>query len=108
MHYAALYNNVKVAKILIKNGAIVNARQESSYTPLHYAALKGHTEMATLLVENGADKALTSNDNKLASTLAKDNGFNKLSIYLLDSNSTKKAALTASNTGNLHKKKSIP
>lgn len=42
-------------KLLLKNGADVNARDEQDMTALMWASERGHTEMVNLLLENGAD-----------------------------------------------------
>lgn len=41
-------------KLLLKNGADVNARDEQDMTALMWASEMGHTEMVKLLLENGA------------------------------------------------------
>ena len=42
-------------KLLIQNGADVNAVTEWKETALHKAAWNGHVDVAILLLENGAD-----------------------------------------------------
>lgn len=66
-HAAAGYNHVSVARVLIENGAKVNAKTKfagtSNYTwsphfgetPLHLAVLLGGADMVNLLLEAGAD-----------------------------------------------------
>jgi hypothetical protein len=44
-----------VRKLLEEDGALVNARDYDSRTPLHVAALHGWQEVAECLVANGAD-----------------------------------------------------
>ena len=44
-----------IAKVLIQNGAEVNAVNEDKRTPLHWAALNGHVDVAKVLIQNGAD-----------------------------------------------------
>ena len=41
-------------KLLLKNGADVNTRDEQDMTALMWASERGHTEMVKLLLENGA------------------------------------------------------
>jgi ankyrin repeat protein len=57
LHYAALHNNVEVVRLLIENGADINARDKWKDTPLHYALplFEGGLEAARLLIEAGAD-----------------------------------------------------
>lgn len=44
-----------MAKVLIAEGADVNARGIRGLTPLHYSAHHGHFNVVELLVEEGAD-----------------------------------------------------
>lgn len=55
LHCASKYNNIAIAKILIKNGADVNFKDMSLQTPLHIAVQKSNLVIARLLVKNGAD-----------------------------------------------------
>jgi len=51
LHYAS---TKKIAKLLIKNGAHLNAESKCG-TPLHSAIYYGRKEIAELLIDNGAD-----------------------------------------------------
>jgi ankyrin repeat protein len=42
-------------KLLLENGADVNARGWYYKTPLHIASFRGSLEVSRLLIENGAD-----------------------------------------------------
>ena len=44
-----------VAKLLIENGADVNAVTDEKDTALHFVAIHGHVDVAALLLQNGAD-----------------------------------------------------
>ena len=55
LHIAAIWNNVKVATVLIDAGAEVSPANQYGATPLHFAAQKGHVEFCQLLVGRGAD-----------------------------------------------------
>ena len=47
--------SVDVVKVLIQNGADVNAVQEDKCTALHLAAEKGHVDTAKVLIQNNVD-----------------------------------------------------
>jgi ankyrin len=60
LHLAALYDQVGAARVLIENGADVNAAESpdatlTGVTPLHLAARRGHTEMVAFLLDRGAN-----------------------------------------------------
>ena len=52
---AAEKRYVDVVKVLIQNGADVNAVTKTKWTALHLAAKYGHGDTAQVLLENGAD-----------------------------------------------------
>jgi cell division protein FtsB len=55
LHYAAANGRVEIARLLLQNGADVNAKDRWDRTPLHDAAFQGQVDILHLLVENGAD-----------------------------------------------------
>jgi predicted component of type VI protein secretion system len=57
LHVAVLADQKEVAKLLLTNGADVNAKAEDEFgrMPLHWAAAIGRGQFAELLVEAGAD-----------------------------------------------------
>ncbi len=55
LHIAARQNNFEIAKILIENGANVNASDNESWTPLMRAALANAPEIVDLFLDNKAD-----------------------------------------------------
>ncbi len=55
IHVAAHYNSLKVARLLLENGANPNVNNDTDdKAPLHYAAAYGFEEMGALLIEYGA------------------------------------------------------
>ena len=54
LHDAAIKGQFHVVKILLQNGADVNAYKNHQWTPLHLAAYYGHSKIAKLLLHNGA------------------------------------------------------
>ena len=73
LNYAALYNNLEIAKFCIGNKANINALYNStkvqSYTPLMAACKNGNLEIVKLLLSNNADVHLIT-----------DKGINALKI----------------------------
>jgi hypothetical protein len=55
LHFAAENGHVEIARLLLQNGAEVNAKRRCDRTPLQDAAYYGHVDILHLLVENGAD-----------------------------------------------------
>ncbi|KKQ33171.1 MAG: hypothetical protein US49_C0002G0066 [candidate division TM6 bacterium GW2011_GWF2_37_49] len=63
LHFAAIMDNSETIKLLIKAGAVVNAKYNKIYpeaitegiTPLHLAAGLGNIDAVRTLLENGAD-----------------------------------------------------
>ena len=55
LHKASENGHLEIVKILIQNGAIVNATNKCEYTPLNIAAENGHLEVVKILLINGAD-----------------------------------------------------
>jgi hypothetical protein len=66
LHYAAMNGHVEIARLLLQNGAEVNARSKGGSTSLHFAAFHGHVDILHLLVENGADREVQDNDGERA------------------------------------------
>ena len=55
LHIAAIWNHVKVAKVLIDVGASLSPPNQYGATPLHFAAQKGNVEFCQLLLAYGVD-----------------------------------------------------
>jgi hypothetical protein len=55
LHDAAINGHVEIVRLLLQNGAEVNAKDKIGNTPLHWAASEGHVDILHLLVENGAN-----------------------------------------------------
>ena len=56
LHYAAREGHADAVKVLLTNGATVNAKDKSpGLTALHYAAYRNQKDVVELLLEVGAD-----------------------------------------------------
>jgi ankyrin repeat protein len=62
LHWAAWKGHIEIARLLLQNGAEVNAKSNDGSAPLHWAAIHGHVNILHLLVENGADLEAQSNN----------------------------------------------
>ncbi|RUS88176.1 hypothetical protein EGW08_004073 [Elysia chlorotica] len=61
LHHGVLSNNLDAVKLLLCNGADVDAQDVHGFSPLHTAAACGYTQIASLLLIFGADAfALTA------------------------------------------------
>ena len=64
LHSAAASGQVEIARLLLRRGAPVNARQGGDFTAIHSAAQNGHLDMLDLLLVYGADLEVLSIDGK--------------------------------------------
>ncbi|PRP84076.1 ankyrin repeat-containing protein [Planoprotostelium fungivorum] len=55
LHHAAYRGHVDCARILIDNGALVDASDKDKCTPLHNASYMGKLDMISFLIEKGAN-----------------------------------------------------
>lgn len=53
LHMSVLFGQMETARLLVENGADINAMSNDG-SPLHLAAFLGHTELVKLLLEKGA------------------------------------------------------
>ena len=85
IHVAVNTGNLDIVKLLLDNGASINMKDNSGYTPLHHAAnrKKKHDSMeinaklidiANLLIDRGANMNINSDDNNTPLDLAARNG----------------------------------
>jgi hypothetical protein len=65
LHWAAYNGHIEIVRLLLQNGADVNAKSNYGST-LHWAASHGNVDILHLLVENGADLEAQSNDGERA------------------------------------------
>ena len=84
LHLASRDGNVEVARVLLKHGADVNARDISKWTPLRHALDKGHVEVARVLIEKGADVGAQGVDDWMPLHWASRHGQAELAQVLLE------------------------
>lgn len=78
----ALGHSTQSVRLLLDEGADVNAPQAGGYTPLHQAASAGRREIVDLLLERGANPAQLCNRGKPPSAYARERGHIELAEYL--------------------------
>lgn len=54
LHLAARANQTDIVRVLLRNGAQVNAKARENQTPLHIASRLGNSDIVTLLLQHGA------------------------------------------------------
>ncbi|CAK7219974.1 hypothetical protein SBRCBS47491_004032 [Sporothrix bragantina] len=79
----ALYNN-PVVRLLLENGADVEAKGRLGWTPLSLAAGLGLEALAQLLLENGADVETKDNNGQTPLSLAAELGLEAVARLLLE------------------------
>ena len=67
-------NNVKVARLLVENGADVNIQTPNGWSALIFTSQNGHTETAKLLLDHGANINMQQNDGWSALMISSQNG----------------------------------
>ena len=73
---------IETARLLIEQGADVNAAQAGGYTPLHQAAAAGAREMALLLLDAGADPRKLCDQGKTPGGYASERGHAEVAALL--------------------------
>ena len=54
LHHAALNGHTSTVKLLLTNGALINAPDNDNNTPLHLAVWKSHIDVVEILLHRGA------------------------------------------------------
>ena len=84
LHYAALFDDVKIAELLLSYNADVNAEDSEGYTPLHVAVKAGRMKVMELLLANGAKVDARDKMRITPLYLAASNGHKEMAQILLN------------------------
>lgn len=63
LHYAAVSKQTEIVKLLLANGADVNARTAAEFTPLHLAMSANCEPIVRVLIAAGAEYVLIFSDS---------------------------------------------
>ena len=84
LYSATVIGCVKAVRVLLENGADVNAKGGEGETPLHKAAQWRFLEVLEILLENKADVNAKDNLGNTALHWAAGNGYSHITTVLLD------------------------
>lgn len=85
--------DIEKAKLLLANGADINARNEQGGTALLIAVLNNHPSMVSLLLNHGADASIASNKGLTAKALATNKKYTAI-LQLLSAGKSSASAKT--------------
>ncbi|MEL7121792.1 MAG: alpha/beta fold hydrolase [Bacteroidota bacterium] len=78
LNWAAQRGQVEIIKLLLENGADINASNKTGFTPIHHAVEACRLESFKLLKEKGADLSITTKNGVKPITTAKRRGCEEL------------------------------
>ncbi|PTD06357.1 Vegetative incompatibility protein HET-E-1 [Fusarium culmorum] len=81
---AAINGRLETTKLLLKNGADIEARDKDEQTPLACAVMKGNVEVVEVLLEEGADIEVRDVDGRSPLALAAMDGSESIVKLLLE------------------------
>ncbi|KAG8199145.1 hypothetical protein JTE90_015980 [Oedothorax gibbosus] len=70
LHMAAAHGHEDIVRLLLGQGADINAADVNGWTALHYAAKQGYLEMIKLLIDSGASSTASATDGKIPLSIA--------------------------------------
>ncbi len=82
IHSACAIGSEPLARLLLDNGADVNARQQGGFTPLFSAVNIGSVELVTFLLERGADIHARTDDGDTVLSIAEKSPFPGMVTFL--------------------------
>ncbi|NXW36735.1 ANK2 protein, partial [Phaetusa simplex] len=95
LHIASLAGQAEVVKVLVKEGANINAQSQNGFTPLYMAAQENHIEVVKYLLENGANQSTATEDGFTPLAVALQQGHNQAVAILLENDTKGKVRLPA-------------
>ncbi|EGG24015.1 hypothetical protein DFA_06153 [Cavenderia fasciculata] len=79
LHYAALFDRIECALILIQHSSVnINALTNEGWTPLHVCAWRGHSDFANMLVEKNAKLSIKNKQGQTPLQLAHNSNHTQL------------------------------
>lgn len=93
LHSAVAAGQVETARLLLRKGAPVNARQAGNFTALHSSAQNGSIDMLDLLLAFGADLDVRSDDGMNPLDFAIQRGHTELARRLRTASTTRRVIL---------------
>lgn len=82
MHAAAQSGSFSILRLLVANGANVNAQDLEGNTPLMFAAKNGNTRSVDVLMEAGALSLVENKEGHTASELAEEAGHSRIVLRI--------------------------
>ncbi|KAF8791198.1 Ankyrin-1 like protein [Argiope bruennichi] len=70
LHMAAAHGHEDIVRLLLGQGADINAADNNGWTALHYAAKQGYLDMIHLLIDSGASSIAAATDGKIPLSIA--------------------------------------
>lgn len=83
LHFAVLSENQDNLRVLVRNGANVNARDSAGNTPLHFAVTKRSLKLVKLLEEFGADATIENADEICAIDLSITEDIKEIKMHFM-------------------------
>jgi ankyrin repeat protein len=82
LHSAVAGGHLQIARVLVAEGADVNAPQHMGWRPLHAAARRGDADIVSMLLEHGADPMLANDEGLTPLELSRQHGHEALACLL--------------------------
>jgi ankyrin repeat protein len=102
LHVASRMGFVEVARILLKHGADIEARDRNDWSPLERATTKGHVEVTRVLLEHGANVSAQDKGRRTPLYLASVHGKPAVAQVLLRHGADMKARIKNNETALHH------